>query len=108
MPRMETRSLGSSGLKVSALCLGAMTFGREADEATSRAIVDRFLDAGGNFVDTANVYSEGESEKVRETKDGTARWARRRGDRRRARLRQALRRLPLPLSQSFFSMRQTP
>jgi aryl-alcohol dehydrogenase-like predicted oxidoreductase len=41
-----------------------MTFGREADEATSRAIVDRFLDAGGNFVDTANVYSAGVSEEI--------------------------------------------
>jgi aryl-alcohol dehydrogenase-like predicted oxidoreductase len=39
-----------------------MTFGREADEATSRRMLDRFLDAGGNFVDTADVYSEGASE----------------------------------------------
>ena len=44
--------------------LGTMTFGNEADEATSKAIVDRFLDAGGNFVDTANVYSGGVSEEI--------------------------------------------
>ncbi len=61
---MEMRQLGRTGTKVSELCLGAMTFGREADEATSRAIVDRFLDAGGNFVDTANVYSLGISEEI--------------------------------------------
>jgi aryl-alcohol dehydrogenase-like predicted oxidoreductase len=41
-----------------------MTFGNEADEATSQAIVDRFVDAGGNFVDTANVYSQGVSEEI--------------------------------------------
>lgn len=41
-----------------------MTFGREADEATSKKMVDRFIDAGGNFVDTANVYSDGISEEV--------------------------------------------
>src|SRR2546430_9190665 len=41
-----------------------MTFGNEADEPTSRALVDRFLDAGGNFVDTADVYNEGASEEI--------------------------------------------
>lgn len=61
---MELRTLGSTGVRVSELCLGAMTFGREADEATSKAIVDRFLDAGGNFIDTADVYSEGVSEQI--------------------------------------------
>jgi aryl-alcohol dehydrogenase-like predicted oxidoreductase len=61
---MEMRTLGSSGVHVSALCLGTMTFGNEADEATSRAIVDRFLDAGGNFVDTADVYQRGEAEAI--------------------------------------------
>jgi aryl-alcohol dehydrogenase-like predicted oxidoreductase len=61
---MEMRNLGSTGVRVSELCLGAMTFGREADEKTSQAIVDRFLDAGGNFVDTANVYSDGVSEEI--------------------------------------------
>ncbi|HEY3725472.1 MAG TPA: aldo/keto reductase [Acidimicrobiia bacterium] len=61
---MEQRRLGSTGVRVSELCLGTMTFGNEADEATSKTIVDRFLDAGGNFVDTANVYSAGLSEEI--------------------------------------------
>lgn len=61
---MEYRYLGRTGLKVSELCLGAMTFGRETDEATSRQMLDRFVDAGGNFIDTANVYSRGVSEEI--------------------------------------------
>ncbi len=61
---MEQVTLGRSGLAVSRLCLGTMTFGREADEATSRAMVDRFLDAGGTFVDTADVYQQGVSEEI--------------------------------------------
>ncbi|CAA9566982.1 MAG: Putative oxidoreductase [uncultured Thermomicrobiales bacterium] len=61
---MEYRYLGKTGLKVSALCLGTMTFAREADEATSHAILDRFVAAGGNFIDTANVYGRGASEEV--------------------------------------------
>jgi aryl-alcohol dehydrogenase-like predicted oxidoreductase len=56
--------LGRTGIQVSELCLGAMTFGREADETTSGAMLDRFLDAGGNFVDTADVYSDGVSEEI--------------------------------------------
>ena len=61
---METRRFGTTGIRVSELCLGAMTFGREADEETSRAMIDAFLDAGGNFIDTANVYSVGASEEI--------------------------------------------
>ena len=61
---MRYRFLGRSGLKVSELCLGAMTFGREADEATSHRMLDAFVDAGGTFVDTANVYGKGISEEV--------------------------------------------
>jgi aryl-alcohol dehydrogenase-like predicted oxidoreductase len=61
---MELRNLGGTGMKVSALCLGTMTFGNEADEDASRAIVDRYLEAGGNFVDTADVYSRGASEEI--------------------------------------------
>lgn len=61
---MEYRRLGRTGLMVSELCLGTMTFGNEADEATSKRIMDRFLEAGGNFVDTANVYSRGASEEI--------------------------------------------
>jgi aryl-alcohol dehydrogenase-like predicted oxidoreductase len=61
---MEYRYLGRTGLKVSALCMGAMTFGREASEEMSHRMLDRFVDAGGNFIDTANVYSTGTSEEV--------------------------------------------
>jgi aryl-alcohol dehydrogenase-like predicted oxidoreductase len=61
---MQYRHLGKTGLQVSELCLGAMTFGREADEPASRAILDAFVDAGGNFIDTANVYSQGLSEEI--------------------------------------------
>ena len=61
---MNYRFLGKTGLKVSELCLGAMTFGREADEETSRQIMDRFVGAGGNFIDTANVYTRGVSEET--------------------------------------------
>src|ERR671910_2470542 len=62
--RMEYARLGNTGLMVSELCLGCMTFGRETDEETSREIVGRFLDAGGNFIDTADVYSKGISEEI--------------------------------------------
>lgn len=61
---MRYRYMGRTGLKVSELCLGTMTFGREADEATSHGILDRFAAAGGNFIDTANVYGRGASETV--------------------------------------------
>jgi aryl-alcohol dehydrogenase-like predicted oxidoreductase len=61
---MEYRKLGQTGLMVSELCLGTMTFGNEADEQTSKRITDRFVEAGGNFVDTANVYSRGVSEEI--------------------------------------------
>lgn len=61
---MEYRYLGRSGLKVSELCLGTMTFGREASEEESRRMLDRFVEAGGNFLDTANVYSNGVSEEI--------------------------------------------
>jgi aryl-alcohol dehydrogenase-like predicted oxidoreductase len=61
---MQTRFLGKTGLRVSALCLGAMTFGREASEVDSHAMLDRFVAAGGNFIDTADVYSTGISEEI--------------------------------------------
>ncbi|WP_067931867.1 aldo/keto reductase [Alicyclobacillus kakegawensis] len=61
---MEYRLLGRTGLKVSELCLGAMTFGREASETESHRMLDRFVEAGGNFIDTANVYSRGISEEI--------------------------------------------
>jgi aryl-alcohol dehydrogenase-like predicted oxidoreductase len=61
---MEYRRLGVTGLMVSELCLGCMTFGRETDEENSKGLVGRFLDAGGNFIDTADVYSKGVSEEI--------------------------------------------
>lgn len=61
---MELRNLGNSGTMVSELALGTMTFGAEADEQTSHALLERYLDAGGNLVDTADVYSAGVSESI--------------------------------------------
>src|SRR5258708_588491 len=64
----EYITLGRSGLRVSPLCLGTMTFGTEwgwgADEPASRAIFDRYLERGGNFVDTADGYTNGKSEEL--------------------------------------------
>ncbi len=61
---MDYRFLGATGLEVSELCLGAMTFGNETDEETSTKILDTFTEAGGNFIDTADKYGEGRSEQV--------------------------------------------
>ena len=61
---MQFRRLGTTGLMVSELCLGCMTFGRELDEEGSKEIVSRFLEAGGNFIDTADVYERGASEEI--------------------------------------------
>ncbi|MCB0074608.1 MAG: aldo/keto reductase, partial [Caldilineaceae bacterium] len=49
---MDFRFLGKTGLRVSELCLGAMTFGRESTEADSIQMMNRFVAAGGNFIDT--------------------------------------------------------
>jgi len=59
---MDYRRMGRSGLKVSEICLGTMTFGRGADEAEATRIVDAALDAGLNFFDVANSYNGGVSE----------------------------------------------
>jgi aryl-alcohol dehydrogenase-like predicted oxidoreductase len=61
---MQYRYLGRTGLKVSELCLGAMTFGRESTEEASIQMLDCFIDSGGNFIDTADVYSQGISEEI--------------------------------------------
>jgi aryl-alcohol dehydrogenase-like predicted oxidoreductase len=61
---MKYRRLGDTGLMVSELCLGCMTFGRETEEEDSKGLVGRFLEAGGNFIDTADVYSKGVSEEI--------------------------------------------
>jgi aryl-alcohol dehydrogenase-like predicted oxidoreductase len=68
MPLDHFITLGRSGLRVSPLCLGGMTFGEErgwgSTVAASVEIIDRYLDRGGNFIDTANSYNRGHSEKI--------------------------------------------
>ena len=64
MRAMDYRSLGRSGLKVSPLCLGTMMFGDRTDAAEAGKIVAAARQAGVNFVDTADVYSKGESERM--------------------------------------------
>ncbi len=64
MPQIRTRQLGSSGLKVSELCLGTMMFGGPTPEPEAQRIADHAADAGVNFIDTANVYEKGRSEEV--------------------------------------------
>ena len=61
---MDYRRLGPSGAVVTAYCLGTMTFGAEADEAASHQLMDDYFAAGGNFLDTADVYSAGASEEI--------------------------------------------
>ena len=65
---MRYRLLGHSGLRVSELCLGTMTFGDDwgwgAAPEESRRIFDAYVDAGGNFIDTADIYTDGTSEKL--------------------------------------------
>jgi aryl-alcohol dehydrogenase-like predicted oxidoreductase len=79
---MRTVTLGTSGAQVSALCLGAMYFGTRNDEATSFALLDQYVAAGGTFIDTANIYAHwvegfqgGESEAL------LGRWLKARGNR---------------------------
>ena len=61
---MPTAPLGRAGLEVSRLALGTMTFGAETDEAGAFAQLDAFVEAGGTLVDTADVYADGESERI--------------------------------------------
>ena len=82
MSGMEYRRLGRTGLKVSPLCLGAMQFGWTANEKASFVVMDAFAEAGGNFIDTADIYSRwvkgndgGVSEEV------IGRWMQARGNR---------------------------
>jgi aryl-alcohol dehydrogenase-like predicted oxidoreductase len=82
MAFMEYRTLGRAGLRVSEICLGTMQFKWTTDEATSYAVLDAFFEAGGNFIDTADVYSRwapglkgGEAETI------LGHWMRRRGSR---------------------------
>ena len=61
---MDYRTLGETGVRVSCLCMGTVTFGREADEETAAAMFHRCREAGINFFDTANVYAGGQAEKI--------------------------------------------
>lgn len=61
---MEYRFMGRTGLKVSEIMLGCQTFGWGADESSAHALADCFMDCGGNFFDTSNIYNEGESERI--------------------------------------------
>src|SRR6202012_641274 len=61
---MDYRTRGRSGCAVSSLCLGTMTFGVESDEPGAHQQLDRFLETGGTFVDTADVYGDGRSEEI--------------------------------------------
>ena len=79
---MNHRNLGRTGLKVSNICLGTMQWGWTADEAASRTVMDAFVEAGGNFIDTADIYSfwaennpGGVSEEI------IGRWMKERGNR---------------------------
>ena len=72
-PEMPRADLGRGGPTVSRFALGTMTFGVETDEAESRRQLDAFAEAGGTFVDTADVYGDGESERI------IGRWLRQRG-----------------------------
>lgn len=61
---MEYRKMGRTGLKVSSLCLGTMTFGKQIDEPASLRIIDRALEAGVTFIDTADLYVNGVTEQI--------------------------------------------
>lgn len=61
---MESIRLGRSGLYVSRICMGTMTFGNEADQEASFRILDRFIELGGTFIDTADQYTRGASEEI--------------------------------------------
>src|ERR1700760_3571609 len=61
---MDYRLLGGSGCAVSSLCLGTMTFGAETDEPGAHQQLDRFIEAGGTMVDTADVYAGGRAEEI--------------------------------------------
>lgn len=68
MPLDHYVTLGRSGLRVSPFCLGTMTFGEDlgwgSSVSDSQAIMDRYIERGGNFLDTANLYTKGHSEKI--------------------------------------------
>lgn len=79
---MRTMTLGTTGVDVSALCLGAMYLGTKQDEALSYALLDQYVDAGGTFIDTANIYAHWiEGFKGGESETLLGRWMKARGNR---------------------------
>lgn len=72
---MDYRFVGRTGVKVSEIMLGCQTFGWGADEPAAHTLADCFVEAGGNFFDTSNIYNEGESERILGT------WIKSRGNR---------------------------
>ncbi|MFO7633969.1 MAG: aldo/keto reductase [Caldilinea sp.] len=79
---MNYRNLGRSGLKVSELCLGTMQWGWTADEAASQAVMDAFVEADGNFIDTADIYSSwAENNPGGVSEEIIGRWMKARGNR---------------------------
>jgi aryl-alcohol dehydrogenase-like predicted oxidoreductase len=79
---MKTVLLGNTGVQVSALCLGAMYFGTRNDEATSFRLLDQYVEAGGSFIDTANIYAHWvKGFKGRESEALLGRWMKSRKNR---------------------------
>lgn len=79
---MDYRKLGRTGLKVSSLCLGTMQWGWTADEKTASALMDSFVESGGNFLDTADFYSRWlPGHKGRESEEIIGRWLKERHNR---------------------------
>jgi aryl-alcohol dehydrogenase-like predicted oxidoreductase len=72
---MKTRTLGHSSLEVTPLCLGGNVFGRTIKGQEAFAVLDAYVEAGGNFIDTADIYSSGESEEI------IGSWIKQRGNR---------------------------
>ena len=72
---MDHRFMGRTGVKVSELCMGTQTFGWVTEESDAFQMMDRFVDAGGNFLDTSNIYNEGMSETI------LGNWLKERGNR---------------------------
>lgn len=78
---MNYRKMGRTGLQVSELCLGTMQFGWTADEPTSFAVMDAFFEAGGNFIDTADIYTNwaGDASYGGKSEEVIGRWVKERG-----------------------------
>ncbi|MEF3404601.1 aldo/keto reductase [Agromyces sp. CCNWLW203] len=84
--RYRTIGNGTTSFDVSTICLGTMQMGTKIDEATSFAILDRFVEAGGTFIDTANNYSFWDNGHGRDSEDVIGRWLASRGGRGRLRI----------------------